>query len=171
MDAKHDTVTAKPDPAGYTIDTDASTLHFRSRHLFGLLPVRGTFAVRSGRVDVAEPAGGSKVSVEVDAGSFHTGNDRRDGDVRSAKFLDTARHPLMTFVSDRVEGTEIVGRLTARGVERPVTLRVEETTVSGDGFTARATARIDRTEFGVTAAPGMAGRHLDLTVEIACLQS
>jgi polyisoprenoid-binding protein YceI len=44
-------------------------------------------------------------------------------------------------------------------------------TVSGGSFTVRATARIDRTEFGITAARGLAARHLDLTVEAQCTRT
>jgi hypothetical protein len=33
----------------------------------------------------------------------------------------------------------------------------------------RATARIDRTEFGVTAYRGLAGRYLDMSVEVQCI--
>jgi hypothetical protein len=41
-------------------------------------------------------------------------------------------------------------------------------TAAGQSFTASATVRVDRTEFGVTAMPGLAGRYLDLTVEVRC---
>ncbi|EST21255.1 hypothetical protein N566_27555 [Streptomycetaceae bacterium MP113-05] len=171
MDATQDDVTATPALGRYAIDTDASTIHFRSRHLFGLLPVKGTFAINSGTVDVAEPVGESALRVEIDAASFHTGNDHRDGDVKSAKFLDTDKHPVITFAADGVEGTAITGRITACGVEKPATLQVQRTTVTASGFTARATTRVDRTEFGVTGSPGMAGRHLDLTLEVVCVRS
>ncbi|WP_257584108.1 YceI family protein [Streptomyces sp. TLI_146] len=39
------------------------------------------------------------------AASFSTGNAHRDADVRSAKFLDTERHPLITFAAERVDVT------------------------------------------------------------------
>lgn len=45
---------------------------------------------------------------------------------------------------------------------RPVTLVIEPAEAHGNGFRARATARIDRYACGVTAAKGMAGRHLDI---------
>jgi hypothetical protein len=41
-------------------------------------------------------------------------------------------------------------------------------TTAGQSFTASATVRVDRTEFGVTAMPGLVGRYLDLTVEVRC---
>ena len=55
-----------------------------------------------------------------------------------------------------------------REVSRPVSLSLGQVTVDGQSFTASATVRVDRTEFGVTAMPGLAGRYLDLTVEVRC---
>jgi polyisoprenoid-binding protein YceI len=171
MSAQREHATKTPRLGRYAVDTRRSGITFRSRHMFGLLPVRGTFVVRSGTVDVAEPLAESRIEVEVDAASFHTGNDHRDGDVRSAKFLDVANHPVFTFVSDTVGESEITGTLTAHGVARPVTLTVDghEPEQADGSFTVRATTRVDRTDFGITAARGLAGRHLDLTLEVVCV--
>ncbi|WP_189956508.1 YceI family protein [Streptomyces alanosinicus] len=159
---------ATPRLGRYTIDAHDSSLSFTSRHLFGLLPVRGAFAIRGGTVDVAEPLSGSRVRAEIDAVSFRTGNAQRDAAVRSAKFLDTDRYPLMLFVSDQLDATAVTGTLTVCGVSRPARLSLVHREVLADAFTVRATTRVDRTEFGVTASRGMAGRHLDLTLEIRC---
>jgi hypothetical protein len=47
-------------------------------------------------------------------------------------------------------------------------MSIGQVTVAGPSFTASATVRVDRTEFGLTAMPGLAGRYLDLTVEVRC---
>jgi polyisoprenoid-binding protein YceI len=154
----------------YEIDTTCSTVTFRTRHLFGLAPVRGRFALRAATVDVAEPPTESRVHAEIEAGSFRTGNRPRDTVVRSGRFLDADRHPLMIFDAARCPGNTITGTLTAHGVTRPVTLTVERLEASPGSFTARATTRIDRTEFGVTASRGMAGRHLDVVLDIRCVR-
>ncbi|MGH3311690.1 MAG: YceI family protein [Streptomyces sp.] len=169
MDAKRDQVTNAPRLGRYTIDAANSTVAFSSRHLFGLMPVRGTFAIRSGTVDVAEPLADSSLRVEIAAASFHTGKEHRDGDVRSAKFLDAGRHPDITFVSTSVEPAAVTGTLTVCGVEKPVSLSIGRADVSPGVFTVRATTRVDRTEFGVTAARGLAGRYLDLSLEVTCV--
>jgi polyisoprenoid-binding protein YceI len=171
MDATGNPTTTIPRLGRYTIDARGSSISFGSRHLFGLLPVRGTFAIRGGTVDVAEPLSRSRLSVEIDAVSFNTGNDQRDGAVRSAKFLDTGRNPLITFVSERVDVTSVSGTLTACGVSRPASLSIVHAQVAANAFTVRVTTRVDRTEFGVTAARGMAGRHLDLTLEVTCVHA
>lgn len=162
---------AAPPVGRYEIDTSRSTVRFRTRHLFGLAPVRGTFAIRGGTIEVAEPPTGSTAHAEIDAASFRTGNPARDKTVRSARFLGASRYPVMTFVSERLTPPTVPGTLTVRGVTRPVALSIEHLEVEPGSFTARAAVRIDRTEFGVTASPGMAGRRLDLTVEIRCVRS
>jgi polyisoprenoid-binding protein YceI len=156
----------------YEIDPTASVITIRTRHLFGLGPVRATLAVRAGTVSIAEPLAESAVDAEADVASFRSSNPQRDRVVRSARFLDPARHPVMTFSADRVDlgRRELTGTLTVRGVSRPVSFSIGELATAAGRFTARATARIDRTEFGVTAARGLAARYLDVTAEVTCVR-
>jgi polyisoprenoid-binding protein YceI len=153
----------------YQLDIGRSTVSFRTRHLFGLGRVRGTLAILGGTLDVADPLGDSRARVEFDAASFFTGNGQRDAAVRSARYLDADRHQAIRFTAERVEGTTLHGMLVVRDVAQPVELAVERCDV-GQGqrrsFAIRGSARIDRFAFGLTAQRGMAGRHLDVTVEI-----
>ena len=154
----------------YEIDTSSSATTFRTRHMFGLAPVRGSFAFRAGTVNVTEPLAGSRIHAEIDVASFHTDNGLRDARVRSASFLDADLYPVVTFSSDDFSAQVVTGRLTVRDVSRPVSLRVELSGISARSFTARAATRIDRTEFGVTGSRGLAGRYLDMTVEVRCVR-
>jgi polyisoprenoid-binding protein YceI len=162
-----------PQPGHYDIEPGRSRVTFVTRHLFGLGRVKGSFAIRGGSADIADPIGASVIRTQIDAGSFRTGNEQRDPAVRSPRFLDAAGHPDIVFASDRIdaEGRELTGTLTVRGTTRPVTLAVTRCEVARGSFTATATARIDRTEFGITAARGLAARYLDLTVEIQCARN
>jgi len=166
-------VTTTPQPGHYDIDPGRSRVTFATRHLLGLGRVRGSFAVRGGSADVADPIAASAVYAEIETASFRTKNPARDGSVLSRRFLDPAGHPVMTFRSDRIEagGQVVTGTLTVRGTSRPVTLTITRCEVSRGSFTARATARIDRTEFGITAARGLAARYLDLTMEVQCTRN
>ncbi|HEX5493898.1 MAG TPA: YceI family protein [Mycobacteriales bacterium] len=167
-----------PPTGRYAIDPEASSVAFRTRHMFGLAPVTGTFAIRDGGIDIADPIAESRVRVEVDVASFDTGNRQRDDSVRSARYLDAGRHPTITFTSQRLDpagGASVLeGSLTAKGVTRPVRLvglTIESpTSADPDSFVALATTRVDRTEFGVTASRGMAGRHLDVSLRVVCLR-
>ena len=77
----------------------------------------------------------------------------------------------MAFSSEGLDGQVLAGTLTVREVTRPVSVLAEVTGVSPGSFTARATVRIDRYDFGVTASRGLAGRYLDVTVEVRCVRS
>jgi polyisoprenoid-binding protein YceI len=163
-------IATTPQPGHYNIDPDRSRVTFVTRHLFGLGRVRGSFAVRGGAADIADPIAASVINAEIETASFRTKNRQRDHSVLSPRFLDPAGHPVMTFRSDRFEadGNVLTGTLTVRGTTRPVTLTVTGCEVSRGSFTARATVRIDRTEFGISAARGLAARYLGLTVEVQC---
>ncbi|GAA3216749.1 YceI family protein [Nonomuraea helvata] len=154
-----------PQIGHYTIDT--AVIAFRTRHLFGLGAVNGTFALRAGTVDVTEPVASSHAHVEIDAGSFHTGNPQRDAGVRSSVFLDADRHPVIALDLDG----NLTGTLTVRGVSAPITLELQSWMAVPSGFSVRATARVDRVALGVRAKPGLAARHLYFTVEATCLRS
>ena len=164
---------AAPHPGHYEIDPERSLVTFATRHLFGLGRVKGSFAVRRGRADIADPLEVSAIFAEIDTASFRTNFEPRDHTVRSSRFLDAAGHPVMTFRSDLIVAGDqaLTGTLTVRGTTRPVTLTVTRCEVSRGSFTALATTRIDRTEFGITAARGLAARYLDLTVEVQCTRN
>ena len=72
-------------------------------------------------------------------------------------------------MADRVGAWLLVGVLTAHGASRPVTLSIELSAVSTRTFTARASTCIDRTEFGVAAHRGLAGRYVDVSVKVRCV--
>jgi polyisoprenoid-binding protein YceI len=162
-----------PRAGRYAIDPRGSTIAFRSRHLFGVAPVRGTMAISQGVVEVADPITDSSVQVEIDTTSFHTGSRHRDGDVRSARFLNAARYPSMTFTSQRLDRSDghwtLTGTLVVRDVARPVSLAIEQSAVqpgTASSFVVCASTRIDQTDFGLTAARGLAGRHLEVSLRI-----
>ena len=171
MQTTHSPAETAPQLGRYRIDPAGSRVTFRTRHLFGLAPVRGTFALKAGTVEVTEPLTGARISAEIEAASFRTGNPLRDGQVRSARFLAADMHPVLAFSSKGLDGQVLAGTLTVRGVSRPVQVLAEVTDVSPGSFTARATVRIDRYDFGVTASRGLAGRYLDVTVEARCDRS
>jgi polyisoprenoid-binding protein YceI len=162
-----------PQPGHYDIDPSRSRVTFTTRHLFGLARVRGSFAIRRGTADIADPVAASAIYAEIETASFRSGSRVRDRIVLSPRFLAPASHPVMTFRSDRIEaGSQtLAGTLTVRETTRPVTLTITRCQVSGKTFTACGGIRIDRTEFDITAARGLAARHLNLAVEVQCTRN
>ncbi|MEV8231239.1 YceI family protein [Streptomyces sp. NPDC079167] len=159
-----------PAPGTYTIDPGRSTITFRTRHVFGLAGVDGSFSVLSGRIRIAAEAAESGATAVIDAASFTTGNDTRDKVVRSDKYLATAAHPHISFTSDAVRESQgsysLHGELTVRGTTRPVELLIEQARSGAEEISFRATTKIDRYAFGITADKGMTARYLTLTLDI-----
>jgi polyisoprenoid-binding protein YceI len=173
MQSESAVIATTPHPGHYDIDPSQSRVTFTTRHLFGLGRVKGSFAIRGGTADIADPVAASAIYAEIETGSFQTNSGQRDRTVLSARFLDPATHPVMIFQSGQIEAEAqvLTGTLTVRGTTRPVTLTITRCEVSRGSFTASASTRIDRTEFGITAARGLAARYLDLTVEVQCTRN
>jgi polyisoprenoid-binding protein YceI len=154
------TATTATTAASYTIDPAHSGAGFKIRHLM-IAYIRGGFSGVTGEVvfDPANPAN-SKVDATIDANTLHTHDEKRDGHVKGADFLDTANHPKITFVSTSVvpDGKnqwKVIGDLTLHGVTHPATLQVETSAAEakdpwGNLRTgAEATTTIKRSDFGL----------------------
>lgn len=141
----------------WTIDPAHSEIGFTVRHMM-LSKVRGKFASFEGAITTAPELLDSQANVTIDMSSITTGNEQRDGHLRSADFFDAENHPQMSFRSTglRAEGGSYLldGELTIRGITKPVTLSVDIHGVGPDnyggtraGFTAEG--EISRKDFGV----------------------
>ncbi len=76
----------------------------------------------------------------------------------------------MTYVSATLDREAVDGALTVGAVTRTVVLAVELSALSARSFTVRATTSVDRRDFGVTAARGLAGTRIDITADITCVR-
>ena len=138
------------------IDPSHTRVGFSVRHFF--TPVKGEFKTVSGTIALDQAnLSASQVSVEIDAASVNTNNDRRDNHLRTADFFDVEKNPKITFVSKSIavkdnKGT-MTGDLTMRGVTKPVTLdvQVEGIGKQGPGTIAgfTATGKVNRKDYGI----------------------
>jgi polyisoprenoid-binding protein YceI len=143
----------------WTIDTAHSRVGFTARHAM-VTKVRGAFHDFSGvaHLNLDNPAD-SHIDLTIEVGSVNTGNEQRDGHLRTNDFFDAATHPQIRFVSTHVERVDaenyrLTGDLTIKGVTNPVTVDFEHTGVATDpygnqraGFEGKAT--INRKDWGV----------------------
>lgn len=148
-------------PGSWTLDANHSSVNFTVRHL-GISKVRGRFN-RFETSFVVDESGKAAIEATIFFDSFDTGNEARDGHVRSADILDVEKLSTLVFrVPAPVELSaefEVVGEATIGGITKPVNLDVEWGGVqvfAGDqkqhaGFTATGT--IKRSDFNV--APGL----------------
>lgn len=144
-------------PGIWTIDPSHSAVTFVARHLV-ITKVRGTFGEVSGNLTITEDKLASAVEATIGMASITTGDDSRDGHLKSAEFFDVENYPTMTFVSTglRGDGAEYVltGDLTIKGITKTLELDLEFEGVSPDpwggtrvGFSAVGT--INRRDFGL----------------------
>ena len=166
------TSTALPAAGRYRIRPERSKVTYTGRHMFGLGVVHATFGITSGEIHVADSTTASRVTVLIDAGSFSSGNAKRDTDIRSAPLLNTDSFPDITFASDslRRDGDHwlLSGTVTAHGVTVPTEVTFERVVHEPPGIRVLARARhLDRYAFGVTGSKGWVGRHLDIDLDVS----
>ncbi len=142
----------------WNLDPAHTDVDFVVRHA-GISKVRGSFGEVSGELTLAEDFTASTVAVEIAVDSIDSGNEQRDGHLRSADFFDVEQFPTMTFRSTSVSGSAesftLAGELTLHGVTRPVELRAELGGQAVDAFGAtrvgfEAEGELSRKEFGLT---------------------
>lgn len=169
-----------------SFDTAHSEIAFSVRHMV-FAKVRGSFRTWRGAIEASEAGALTALTVEVDTASIDTREEGRDAHLRSADFFDVANHPSMSFRSTGVRGDtagrfQIDGELTIRGTTRSVTLEAEFAGGGKDpwgnsrrGY--RATARIDRSAFGLTWNQALelggilVGEQVDIEVETQLVEA
>lgn len=169
-----------PRPGRYRISPERSTVTIRTRHLFGLGPVRAALELRDGTISVADPVTGSVVRARAAVSTFTSGNQARDAAVLSRSLLHAEAHPSLTFTSTGLTSQAgewvLRGELEARGVTAPVEARVTGASVADgggaggaggkDAFRVTARLSVDRYAFGITGYRGLAARHLTVDLDL-----
>lgn len=139
------------EPVAWRVD-EGSRIEFETA--WGQAGIKGEFRRFTADIRFSPQAlDRSRVSVAVDLASVDTGDAQRDGALPGFDFFNVEEHPRATFVADRFErtGEETYiahGRLTLRGVTRPVSLPFE-LDLDEDGARVRGETSLDRTAFGV----------------------
>jgi polyisoprenoid-binding protein YceI len=159
------TVTTTPttlaDLAGaYTLDPAHTRIGFVARHAM-VTKVRGAFHEFEGSATIdGDDFTMSSATVTIAATSINTGNEQRDGHLRSNDFLAMDDYPQITFVSTGVAQSgpttfELTGDLTIKDVTRSVTVPFEFEGSAVDpfgnvrvGFEGSVT--INRKDYGIT---------------------
>lgn len=168
--------------ATWKIDPAHTDVLFSAKHLM-VTTVRGTFDTAEGDLDLDE-ANPERSSGEIrfPAASLSTGNEARDGHLRSADFLDVEHHQWVIARATRIErkGDQYVVDvdLTIRGVTRPVALKAEflgivHNLTGGRHAGLHLTGSINREDWGLTwnlsleAGGWLVGKEIRLEIDVA----
>lgn len=144
----------------WAIDPIHSEVHFKIKHLM-ITNVTGSFNIFAVSVATEEENfSKAKISFTADVASVNTGNEQRDGHLKSADFFDATSYPQIKFIATKTENVdndgsyELYGDLTIRDVTKNIKLDVEFGGVVKDmygntkaGFTING--KINRKDFGL----------------------
>ncbi|MEL7468319.1 MAG: YceI family protein [Pseudomonadota bacterium] len=171
-------------PRTFEIDPSHTTIAFLVDHI-GYAKTLGKFLKTEGSFIYNEETRElGTVSVEIDATSVFSNDERRDDHIRNKDFLDSKAHPLIIFTATGGEAASdtagtVTGDLTVRGVTQPVTLDVTLNKAAPYpfghkkqtmGISARTT--IKRSDFGMTyALGGIVGDEVQLIIEVEAIQT
>ena len=166
---------AKAEGGHFTADKSHTKLIFSFSH-FGYSTSYGLFSDFDAKLDLDPKAPAkSSLDVTVDMDHVETFVPKLNAHMKSVDMFDVAKYPTATFkstaitVADPAHGT-VTGNLTLHGVTKPVTL---DTTFNGGGINPvsknyvvgfNATAKLKRSEFGVSYAVPMVGDEVTLTI-------
>ncbi len=170
----------------WNIDTSHSGVHFTVRHMV-IAKVRGSFDRWQGTIELNEqnPAA-SKVSARIEAASINTREERRDGHLRSADFLDAEKYPELAFESTKVEKVgndyRVSGNLTIHGVTKEVVLEAESLGSGKDPWGNERIAfqvqtSINRKDFGLNwnqaleAGGVLVGENVDISIDVQAVKA
>ncbi|MDE3124202.1 MAG: YceI family protein [Bacteroidota bacterium] len=115
--------------ATYKIDAAHSEVTFKVKHLM-ISNVTGQFKEFEGSMEAEkEDFSDAKVNFEAQVNSITTGNEQRDGHLKSDDFFAADKYPKLTFQSTSIkklseEKYQLTGNLSIREVTKPVTLEV-----------------------------------------------
>ena len=143
----------------WVIDPTHSEIEFKVRHLM-ITNVTGSFTSFSSEVETdGDDFTTARISFTAPITSISTGNEQRDGHLKTADFFELEKHPDLKFVANGLkkkgEGEyELEGDLTIKDVTKKIKLNVEAGGVAKDpwgqtkaGFSV--TGKINRKDFGL----------------------
>ncbi|MGA2560560.1 MAG: YceI family protein [Terracidiphilus sp.] len=156
--------TATPAPGTVTtwnLDPAHSVAEFKVKHMM-ISNVKGSFSGLSGTLKLNETDyTHSTVEASIPVANIKTGDEQRDGHLKSADFFDAEKFPAITFKSTNIDSKggadyEVTGDLTLHGVTKSVTFAVEDLSEPAKDpwgnhrIGLSATTKINRKDFGLT---------------------
>jgi polyisoprenoid-binding protein YceI len=143
----------------WTLDPHHTSVGFSAKHL-GVATVRGRFDKVTAALELDDPNDPTtgRGTVTIDAASINTGNEQRDGHLRSPDFLDVEKFPTITFaiksVDKRGDDHRVTGDLTIKDITNEIALDYEHNGSVTDPYGnhkvgGTLTGTVDRTRWGL----------------------
>lgn len=167
-------------PETYVVDNSHTYPRFSYSH-FGFSTQLSRFDKTSGNIVIDREAKVGAVNVSIATTSVDTGYPLFNEHIQGADFLDTAKYPVATFTSSKVnfDGEKIAsvdGVLTLKGISNPVTLSVASfqcmphPILKKDACGANASAVIKRTDFNMGKYAPNVGDEVTLSIAVEAVK-
>lgn len=144
----------------WNLDPTHSEVTFKVKHMM-ITNVSGNFSdFKVNTSTEGEDFSKSEISFSANTASINTGNEQRDGHLKSPDFFDAEKFGEINFKAAKIEKTDadnykVSGNLTIKDVTKPVILYAEHGGIQKDpwgniktGFTI--SGKINRSDFGLT---------------------
>jgi polyisoprenoid-binding protein YceI len=127
---------------------------------------KGEFKGLKGTIkwDAANPAN-SSFNVSVDVNTINTGIDLRDNDLKKETYFNAEKYPTINFVSTTVNGDNVTGNLTIKGVTKEISIPFA-VTPAGSGYLFEGKFSLNRKDFGVGGGSFVLSDHVDVTLKV-----
>lgn len=160
----------------YTVDPKHTFPSFEISHL-GFSIQRGRFDRTSGKVTLDPDKGTGSINIVVETASISTGLAELEKHLRGEDFLDTARYPQITFVSDNLtfNKSQLIaadGIITLHGISKPVYLAIDHfycgmnLIAMKNTCGANATTTIKRSDFGIDKYVPKVGDEVKIAIQV-----
>lgn len=164
----------------YSIEPTHTLPKFSYSH-FGYSTQGSVFTKTSGKITLDRAAKKGSVNVTIDAKSVSTGVPLFNEHIQAVDFFDTANHPEITFVSDKMnfsgdKPTSVDGKLTIKGVTKPVTLKITSfhcmphPMVKKDACGANAEVVVKRSDFNMGKHAPYVSDEVTLTLPVEAIK-
>ncbi|MBA4381066.1 MAG: polyisoprenoid-binding protein [Sideroxydans sp.] len=171
---------AYAEPVTYNIEPSHSMPRFEYSHL-GYSIQLSRFDKTSGTIVLDQIKRTGSIDVTIDAKSVNTGSALFNEHIQAEDLFDTAKYPTITYKSSKVkfDGDKVVaveGDLTVKGVTKPVKLTVNSflcmphPMVKKEACGATATAKIKRSDFGLSKGVPYVGDEVTLTIPVEAIK-
>ncbi len=173
---------ATPTTVTWNIDAAHTHVEFAVKHMM-FSTVKGSFADVKGTItEHATDKSLSSVQAEVTVNSISTGDEKRDGHLRSADFFDVETYPTISFKSTKVEHAggdhyKVYGDFTMHGVTKEIVFNAEFTGTGKNPWGATvmgltAETKINRKDFNLNwnaaleTGGVLVGEEVKLTLDV-----
>lgn len=164
----------------WKVDKSHSNINFTVTHLL-ISEVTGSFNTFEIEAMADDAFSNPSFTASIETASIDTGNERRDGDLKSDGWFGAEAHPKIEFKTTSVEKTgdntfKLMGDFTMHGVTKPIELNGKLNGIITDRRSQKLkaglkfTGTVKRTDFGVGGSMAPVSDEVEININLEMAQ-